>query len=248
MTTSAPLPKHEDLVLPPAQIESLIIAALERLRINAEHVIELRALDVPARNGGMITAAGWFDDLRLLAREATQLDQRGAQVYVTLNPVQPALLCRGYNRVVERPKSTTSDRDVLHRIWIPIDVDPVRPAGVSSSDAELDAARERALEVAGWLTAKLKEPVSIWACSGNGFHLLFRADLPNDEGSTTTIKSLLEETSNKFSDTAVKIDTTVFNAARIWRLYGTVNRKGDNVPKLNRIHRRAAILSEKFLP
>jgi len=226
----------------------LIRDALKRLWIDAEYIIELRALDLPMRNGGVITAAGWFDDATLFVRAAAQLDQRGAQVYFTLNPVQPALLCRGYNRIVERPKTTTSDRDVLRRAWIPIDVDPVRPAGVSSNDAELGAARVRALEVAGWLTDKLGEPISVWACSGNGFHLLFRADLPNDERSTTTIKSLLEETSDKFADSAVKIDTTVFNAARIWRLYGTMNRKGDSVPKLNRVHRRAAILGEKFLP
>ena len=45
-----------------------------------------------------------------------------------------------------------------------------------------------------------------------------------------------------FSDDAVTVDTANHNAARIWKLYGTMSRKGDSTP--TRPHRRAAILSE----
>ena len=44
-----------------------------------------------------------------------------------------------------------------------------------------------------------------------------------------------------FSDERVTVDTANFNAARIWKLYGTVSRKGDSTPE--RPHRRSRILS-----
>jgi hypothetical protein len=223
-------------------------AALERLRTDVEHVLELRALHVPTRYGAAITAAGWFDDLDLLAQEAAKLDRRGAQLYVTLNPVAPALLCRGFNRIVERPKSTTGDAEILKRVWLPIDIDPVRPSGVSASAAEIEIARARTLDVSGWLRERVAADPTIWAFSGNGFHLLYRVDLPNDEASTNSVKAVIDEAAAKFSDNVVSIDRTVFNAARIWRLYGTLNRKGDDVPKLGRVHRRAAILGEGLAP
>ena len=39
----------------------------------------------------------------------------------------------------------------------------------------------------------------------------------------------------------MNVDTANFNAARIWKLYGTVSRKGDNTPE--RPYRRSRILS-----
>jgi hypothetical protein len=41
-----------------------------------------------------------------------------------------------------------------------------------------------------------------------------------------------------FNTDRVKVDTSVHNPARIWKLYGTTARKGDEVPKgLNRERR-----------
>ena len=59
------------------------------------------------------------------------------------------LLARATNRVKERAQSTTSDKDIVLRIHILIDCDPVRETGISSSDAEHEAALERAREVRG---------------------------------------------------------------------------------------------------
>jgi len=224
----------------------MVLAALEQLRVTPDQVIELRGLGIPTRYGRPRTAAGWFDDLSALARAACELEARGAQVYVTLNPVNPALLARAFNRVVDFPKHTTTDHDVIWRAWLPIDIDPVRPAGTSSSEPELDAARTRALAAAEWLTKQLGEPPRIWACSGNGYHMLFRIDLPNDDKATAMVKGVLDQTAERFSDEQVNVDRTVYNAARIWRLYGTINRKGDSVERLGRVHRRAVILKEGF--
>ena len=48
-----------------------------------------------------------------------------------------------------------------------------------------------------------------------------------------------------FSDDRVTVDTANFNAARIWKLYGTVSRKGDDTP--DRPHRRSRILWPRMI-
>ena len=136
--------------------------------------------------------------------------------------------------------STTSDADILRRRWLPIDIDPLRPSGVSSTDEEHGLALAKADEVARWI-AGLGFPEPVRADSGNGAHLLYRIDLPNDEAATALVKSCLATLDALFSDDRVNVDTANFNAARIWKLYGTVSRKGDNTP--DRPHRRSRILS-----
>ena len=98
----------------------------------------------------------------------------------------------------------------------------------------------KADEVARWI-AGLGFPEPVRADSGNGAHLLYRIDLPNDEAATALVKSCLATLDALFSDERVTVDTANFNAARIWKLYGTVSRKGDNTP--DRPHRRSRILS-----
>jgi len=79
------------------------------------------------------------------------------------------------------------------------------------------------------------------ADSRDGAHLLYRIDLPNDDESRELIKGTLETLHTLFSDDQYQVDTSVFNAARIWKLYRTTGRKGDNIP--TRPHWKAAILT-----
>jgi len=224
-----------------------ILDSVKRLRAYPSQTIELRALGVPSRHGRPHTVAGWFGDHDQLAQAAAQLDERrAAGIYVTLNGVNPQLLARAHNRLDEHPKATTADRDIVRRLWLPFDFDPVRPAGISSSPDELEVAKQKALRTAEWLEEQLGNPPDIWAFSGNGYHLLFRIDMPSEERVTRGIKRVLEVTSALFSDEWVKVDRTVFNPARIWKLYGTTARKGDEVPEQGRLHRRARILGRNF--
>jgi hypothetical protein len=196
-------------------------------------VIELRAL----KNGQQ--AAGYFDNPEALSRKATEQEEQGFTVYVTLNPVNPALLARAENKVQRPLRETTSDKDVLRRRWLLVDADPVLPAGISSTDEEKEAALQQAREVYGYLKERgWPEPVA--GDSGNGAHLLYAVDLPNDAGSLELIKGVLEAFSFKFSDERVKIDTSVCNAARISKLYGTTARKGDSTK--DRPHRASRLL------
>ena len=76
--------------------------------------------------------------------------------------------------------------------------------------------------------------------SGNGGHLLYRIDLPNDSASRDLVKAVLEVLALKFNDAVVTVDTSVYNAARITKLYGTMVWKGDSTE--DRPHRRSQML------
>ncbi len=86
------------------------------------------------------TVSGYFNDMGKLASAAMELSGKVPAVYITLNPVNPILLARSVNRLTEYAKNTTSDIDILCRRWLLLDFDPVRPAGISSSDEEHKAA------------------------------------------------------------------------------------------------------------
>ncbi len=201
-------------------------------------VVEIRAI---AEDG---THSGYFDDPGLLAASAGLLDLSTVHgIYVTLNELNPALLARRSNRVkmhLSRKDSTTADADIIRRRWLPVDIDPVRPGGVSSTGEEHEKALNKAEHVAGWLKDQgFPEPVR--ADSGNGAHLLYRIDLPNDETSRDLVQRCLAALAERFNDSTCTIDTAVSNAARIWKLYGTVSRKGDATT--DRPHRRSRIIA-----
>jgi hypothetical protein len=197
--------------------------------------VELR---VP-KAGRARVISGYFDDLDAMAKTAARLDGRHPGIYFTANPVKPALLARASNRVVEHAELTTGDHDVARRRWLPIDLDPVRPAGVSATEVEHQAAIAKAREVAAFLSEQ-RWPTPVLADSGNGAYVLVRVDLPNDEGSRELLHRCLEALAFRFDDQAVHVDGTMFNAARIIRVPGTRNAKGDSTP--TRPHRTARLL------
>jgi len=99
-------------------------------------VVELRAL---RKSGGM--ASGYYTDFIKLAHDAEALDttKEFAGMYVILNEINPVLFSRRANRIemrLSKEEKATSDEDILHRWWFPVDVDPKRPSGISSSDEE----------------------------------------------------------------------------------------------------------------
>ena len=183
------------------------------------------------------TVSGYFTDFDKLAQAAAANSGKAPGVYVTLNPVNPDLLARANNRVKKYARETTADRDILKRRWFPIDFDAVRPAGISSTDAEHEAALARARECRTWLQSQ-DWPAPIFADSGNGAHLLYRIDLPSED--RNLVAQSLKALAAKFDDTEVVVDVGNYNPARIWKIYGTLAAKGDSVPE--RPHRLARIL------
>ena len=216
--------------------QQAIIEAVKLL--HPGRVVELRILNLDGRSG---MASGYFDQPALLAQAAVRCNRRAEGLYITLNPVKTSLMGRASNHVLERAKDTTKDGDVLRRAWFPIDLDPARPSGISSSEDEHQAALEQARRVREWLGSEWGWHAPIFADSGNGAHLLYAIDLPNDAASTDLLKRCLGALASRFTTEAVTLDQSVYNAARIWKLYGTVARKGEHLPE--RPHRRAQIIS-----
>ena len=189
-------------------------------------VIELRAI---FQKGRKRVDAGYFDgeNRGALVEAACTLNRDGAAVYVTLNRINPQLLSRYANRVQRDAPATTADANVTRRRWLLIDLDPVRPKDTSATAAQLASAKELMHKVRQFLGER-GWPQPVLAASGNGYHLLFPIDLPNDDPSRDAITGALVGLAMCFDTDAVKIDRGVFNAARIVKLYGTVANKGDN--------------------
>ena len=99
----------------------------------------------------------YFDSAEVLAAKVEALDglQSVQGIYVTLNAVNPALLSRRANRIKMRlgkKDVTTADNDIVKRQWFPVDVDPVRPSGVSSTEQEHLVAIAKARRIAEYLS------------------------------------------------------------------------------------------------
>ncbi len=201
---------------------------------------EIRAPETRQR-----TASGYYrDPVKCALDVARLLDGKAPAVYVTLNPVMPDVWARAADNIKGYAKYTTSDGEVIRRRWLPLDFDSQRPAGISATDAEHDAALARMEAIAAFLSAN-GWPEPVMGDSGNGGHLLYRIDLPNDEASRELVNRVLQALAGFIDDAEgqpirVCLDTSVGNPARIWKLYGTIAGKGDSVS--DRPHRRAKLL------
>ena len=209
--------------------------------LHGESPVELRALKCSSSSYRKPhTRRGYFgeDAFPEMAKRALVLNRdQNAAVYFTLNEINSDLLSRCCNRE-DIGNDTASDADVTRRRWILLDFDPKRIANVSSTDEEKARAFalliivRRFLDAAGW-------PEPIVADSGNGWHLLYRVDLPADDGGI--VERILKVLAKRFDTEAVTVDTSVFNAGRICKLYGSVSKKGDHTPQ--RPWRRSKIVS-----
>jgi hypothetical protein len=236
-------------------------------RSSANTILETLKIIVPKRKciemrGQNLRGYWWSgfydcDNLEKMVKDAEAMDLLSKGIYVTLNSTDETLLARRKNRLVTtgiKKGDMTSDEDITNWDKLPIDIDPVRKTGISSTDEELKVAYEKAVEVSTYLeTVQFGYP-SVFACSGNGWHLLYNIDYPRSETNDTIIKDILERLAERF-DTPIKvddkgdelpdqgirigIDTVNNNPSRIFKLYGTMARKGENTKE--RPHRLSYI-------
>lgn len=198
--------------------------------------------------------SGYFKDADAMLKALQSIDQRRdypynrftlekRNIYISLNTLKEDCFSRSQSECFEFNPSTTSDQDVTEYRWLFIDLDPVRTSGVSSSDSELQAAKELAKRVYSYLRElDFKDPVK--ALSGNGCHLLYRISVPNDKAGTgkKLIENCLKALDLLFSNESVDLDTTNFNPSRVCKLHGTLAQKGKNTEE--RPHRMSYIFSE----
>lgn len=184
--------------------------------------------------------SGYFKDAETLLTEFDSIDLRGRNVYITLGRVKDDCFARPQSGHFEPNQQATSDPEITAYRWLFIDFDPVRITGVSSTDAELQKARELLETVRAYLQG-MGFPAPVVAASGNGYHMFYRVDIPNTEENENLIIKCLKNLSAMFDTDAVKIDTTNSNPSRICKLHGTLAQKGTSTAE--RPHRMSRLLT-----
>jgi hypothetical protein len=172
------------------------------------------------------TWAGWYDDLKRLEAQARLL--RGVSGYVSINPVSADLLARRDNQL-GRVRHTTRDSDIACLRWLYLDIDPVRPPDISSTDSELAGAIARRDSILGEHPELAAS--ALWGQSGNGTWILIRLpDYPNDPPHRELVAETVRLLAGVYSDRLVLIDNATVNPARLIGLPGTLKAKGSPRP------------------
>lgn len=127
------------------------------------------------------------------------------------------------------------DVDVTRRRWLLLDVDPERPkvpfpGGGEGKASATDREKAHAWELRARIVADLRD---VWGFanpvmsdSGNGYHAMWAVDLPAD---SDVPERFLAALARVYDTDAAKVDRAVKNAARIWKLPGTLACKGPNL-------------------
>jgi archaellum biogenesis ATPase FlaH len=180
--------------------------------------------------GANKTASGYFSDPYTLMKEIAPYTQ-DMNAYWVMNVIKPECYGREQkDKIILKPKNTTSDKEILGRDWVLIDVDCNRVAGVNATSKEAQYAHAKAEQVENFLLAQgFNRPVKVF--SGSGIHLYLRCALACNESNDALIRDFLLALGMLFDDANCKIDSVVFNNSRISRLPGTWNRKGSKSSK-----------------
>lgn len=184
--------------------------------------------------------SGYFKDADTLLKALETIRADGSNIYITLNKVNSACYSREQHDCLRQTNVNTQDKEIDRYEWLFIDLDPERLSEISSSKEELADARNTMGKVHDYLKGLgFSEPIA--GLSGNGYHLLYRIDLPNAQESKDLIEHCLSNLANMFNG-RTKIDIVNFNQSRICKLYGTLAQKGANTT--DRPHRMSKLLSE----
>ena len=207
-----------------------------RLFVQPDDVVGLRASGV---DGPEHTTRGYFDheNLEMMAQAALELSGKTRGVSFTLNPLRLDVLGRSPNEARQIAEGDDADdADVGCLRWLLLDLHH-RKRKVPATATEKDRVKNKAeriqkhLREQGW-------PDPIFADAGNGYHLLYRIDLPVEE--SALLQRVLNALGDRFDDRQVVLDRTTFHPARLTPLYGTKACEGAETE--HRPHRWTAIL------
>src|SRR5262245_36264735 len=158
-------------------------------------------------------------------------------VYVVMNPFDASRI----------KKHAVDDDAVTHRHFLLIDYDPDRPnpKQTNATETQRAAALTTANALYMFLLTQGWKPLII-ADSGNGVHLIYVIDLPNDDASRILLQRVLKVLAKRFDTKTAHLDRRVFNASRIAKLYGTWARKGPHsAERPHRLSRLAQIAATR---
>jgi hypothetical protein len=215
----------------------------------ADDILEIRAID----NSGKVYA-GFFDKHhhKEMISEIIRLNNF-ANVFIVLNHFADDYSSqdkyKNINVISDKNLNLTKSADIKNVDYFLVDIDPVRPSGVSSTNEELEAAWLVCDQVKTYLSS-LEFNCPIIAMSGNGYHLLYPIidssnemylqGLGNKKEHEDLFHNALKVLAFKFNNDQVKIDTSVAKAGQLIKIYGTVARKGEDTAE--RPHRLSRII------
>jgi len=202
-------------------------------KVDSKTILNLRAIKKDSYAINTILKAKDFDDIEDLKlafeAEAFRLNDLGYIVYYVMNAIDENFVGKA-----------ASDRDIVFRQMLLIDIDKVGHVGECSNEYELNAAIHLGNSIASELESEgFGKPYRLM--SGKGMHLyILLDDIVNNESNKALIENVLKLLSEKFNNDIVHVDTCVFNAARITKVPGTIASKGPNTA--DRPHRMAVVL------
>lgn len=213
------------------------LARLYRFLGHESHgVTEVRILATRGEDR-KIRGIGFFDNEEAFVQACLEWDKSPHNVYVGLNPRDISLFDLAPNRIDPQLAKGGKVEDITAVMFLGVDIDPVRPKGEASTEAELQAALEVRDAIAAWARAQ-GFPPALLGMSGNGGHLVFSFPPMPPTEVAEQLRAFTQEVRERFRDDRVAIDST-FDAPRVWKAYGTLSKKGENTD--TRPWRRARI-------
>lgn len=180
----------------------------------------LHEVFVKDSNGNRV---GYFTDLKS-AIDGLAADNEYRAAFFSLNVCPRVPDGFSINRLY-RASSRFKKTEYARRQLLLVDCDPRRDADTSSTDAQKAGAHRQALTIREFLhNLGFSEPIV--ADSGNGYHLLYAIDEPNDEATEALVRNFLAGLAAKFSNEESAVDSGNFEVNRFCKLYGTFARKG----------------------
>ncbi len=172
------------------------------------------------------------EGIQILISELNHQNLTEIPLYMTLQHVKQDIeKIQNINNIVQsKGNDCIKDENVDRYRFIHIDCDPERKPNeqgttVQADDDEVEQAGLKVEEVKKFLADRgWAEPIE--AFSGNGYTLDYAVDMEANKENKELVQKLLKALSSKFNDESVKIDTSVYNPARIIKLYGCVSSKG----------------------
>jgi hypothetical protein len=151
---------------------------------------------------------------------AQQLNRSGLTCYTPMNPIRADY--------VPDPGKGTKAPGILKYRTMMVDVDRTDKLGKKNpaTDDELIRAECLADEISVYLEERDWE-IPHKVMSGNGYHLYYPIDLPNDDDTADLIESTLDTLAEKFNTEDFAVDTGVFDAPRLTKVIGTTAIKGE---------------------
>jgi hypothetical protein len=210
----------------------------------ALHTTDL--IEIRAFRPGSGTACGLFTNLHLAAEAAVVLSRGGYNVYYPLNPISPTSEYakknpRSINTVDWHAFGSANACDISRRRAYLFDFDAARPAEFSKSPSTDQEQIETEVQAESFIEFMTEQgwPSPLTIDSGNGTHVVYLAtdDTPANSANCERLKRVLRFLKTKFP----LLDTTVYDAPRLHRVPGTVNRRGPST--IERPHRRSKVLN-----